>query len=684
MSGKTGFRLIDFLVILLCLSGAAVSVYLFYLDLFQTFNSRNEEPVGTIIIRNNIVQRRMADRVLWDRLFVESPVYAGDLIRVAELSDATLNINENHLDLGENTIVRILRATDSEGRIQIELSEGSLGITTGAEGGALPLTLNLMGRVVEAGPGTALTAVARDTGITLQVSEGRAVIINTGEEESRELASGGIITLDTEGTETREPAVVVSQPRPNARYLKSGPEPFPVAFAWNRINLEPGDTLRLEIALDRNFTQTVQVIENLDDRADTAVDAGIRYWRLLSSGAILSTGRITVVEAAGPALLNPAMDRLFSYQDAPPDLRFEWSELAEASHYILEASDTPDFTSKRITTRVETVSFSDSSLGEGTWYWRVMPVFPAVYEGSAAYSRAASFRIDRIERIETVEGPEAGGGPENEVINEVINEDEEFLFLLSVSQPAAAAVPPPEPPPPEPEIAVVIAPPGIRLISPAAGASIAGLTALRQQTEFRWDIDREPRRSRFVLSRNSNPLQGRPEVEILNPGRTVRLDRLGEGVWYWTVEAQDSNGLTAAAAPRRIQVLAIPLLPAPGNRVPAEGQSFGIEELRTQRNIVFRWAAVQGANAYIFTLYQQTAAGRREIFRGPAEDRTTWTLDDLSVLDNGTFVWQVEAVNLGRNNAIEQRGRITDSTFVMDIPLPGPVMIEEAGILYGN
>jgi hypothetical protein len=650
-TGKSGFRFIDFLVVLLCLSGAAISINLFRLDLFQTFNSRNEEPVGTIIIRNNIVQRRMSDRVLWDRLFVASPVYAGDLIRVAELSDATLDIDDNHLDLGENTLIRILRATDSEGHIQIELSEGSLGITTGAEGGAI--TLNLMGRVVEAGPGTALTAVASDTGITLQVSEGRAVIMNTREEESRELSSGTMITLDTEGTEKLEPSVVVSQPRPNARYLKSGPEPFPVAFAWNRINLEPDDALRLEIALDRNFTQTVQVIENLNDRANTAVDAGTRYWRLLSADAILSTGRITVVEAAGPALLNPAMDRLFFYQDALPDLRFEWSELAEASHYILEASNTPDFANPRIMTRVETVSFSDSSLGQGTWYWRVMPVFPAVYEGSASYSPAASFRIDRIEVPEVEELPE----------------------------PVVEEPPPVEP---EPEIAPVIIPPEIRLISPAAGASIAGLTALRQQTEFRWDTDSDPQRSRFVLSRNSNPLQGRPEVEISNPGRTVRLDRLGEGVWYWTVEAQDSNGLTAAAAPRRIQVLAIPLLPAPGNRVPAEGQRFGIEELRTQRSIVFRWAAVQGANGYIFTLYQQTAAGRRQIIRRPAENRTTWTLDDLSVLDSGTFVWQVEAVNLGRNDAIEQRGRVTDSTFVMDIPLPGPVMIEEAGILYGN
>jgi len=67
------FRFVDFFVVLFCLSGAVYSVNLFRLDLFQTINKQNESPIGIVYIKRNIVQRRLSDRVIWDRLLPESP-----------------------------------------------------------------------------------------------------------------------------------------------------------------------------------------------------------------------------------------------------------------------------------------------------------------------------------------------------------------------------------------------------------------------------------------------------------------------------------------------------------------------------------------------------------------------------------------------------------------------------------
>jgi hypothetical protein len=91
------FRVIDLFVVVFFLSIALISLYLFRLDLFRTLEARDEEPAGIIIIKNNVVQRRYADRTIWDRLIVDSPVYSGDLIRAAELSDATIFIDENQI-----------------------------------------------------------------------------------------------------------------------------------------------------------------------------------------------------------------------------------------------------------------------------------------------------------------------------------------------------------------------------------------------------------------------------------------------------------------------------------------------------------------------------------------------------------------------------------------------------------
>jgi hypothetical protein len=108
-----------------------------------------------------------------------------------------------------------------------------------------------------------------------------------------------------------------------------------------------------------------------------------------------------------------------------------------------------------------------------------------------------------------------------------------------------------------------------------------------------------------------------------------------------------------------------------------------MEELRNWQNIVFRWDAVPGANAYIFTLFQQTASGRRQIIRTAPQPQTFWTLEDRSLLSRGTFDWQVEAVYLAAGGRVERWGETGENSFVLDIPVP-TLRVQEPGILYGN
>ena len=630
---RTSFRFADFLVVVLCLSIVVFALNLFRLDLFQTLSLQNEKPVGTITIKNNIVQRRLIDRVLWDRLAVESPVYLGDLIRVAELSSATLNLERQQIDLNENTLIRIQLSPEGES-LQIELSEGNLGIITSSEG--KNLQLSLMGRIVEPTSGTTLTATAGKEGIAVQVNEGAAAFIEDG--KSRKISSGAMIALDEKGAELKDPAVVVTQPRPNARYVKGTEQPVPVVFAWSRINLRPQDTMLLEIAADKSFSRNVVAVGDLNASAEIALEAGLWNWRLSHEKRILSAGTLTVVEALGLELLSPARGSLFRYKEEQPSLAFQWTEIKDASHYIIEISSSPDFAGLQINKEIAAPFFVDSGLGQGTWHWRVQPMFSSAFEGNAVFSQASFFLI----------GQSADGDTSTAMI-----------------EPETSAVPP------EPI-----------LLSPAHGARLPGLTALREKTIFTWDVDGEVKSSRFVLSQSSNPLTGTPAVEIIDPRQTISLDRLEEGVWYWTIETQSVNGLVNAAQPRELRIQPIPLLVAPGNRRPPERHLFNIEQLRTQRNIVFSWSPVQGANAYIFTLFEQTAAGRRQINRATVTS-TSWTLENISVLDRGTFIWQVEAINRNNSNTIEQRGSLGINSFTIDIPAPRPVHMEDPGVLYG-
>jgi len=385
------FWFVDFLVTVFFLFTAALCLYLFRLDLLQTLEARDEEPVGLVIIRNNVVQRRYEDRVIWERLFVDSPVYSGDLIRAADLSAATVHIDSNQISLNENTLIRVQRGSGGKVPLHIELKEGNVSLVSGAEGSGV--VLNLMGRQVQTAPGTALNAELGDEGIIVRVSEGTATFIEEG--ENRELTGGMIIAQDPGGKERIIPAVVVTSFNPNARYLKSDSEPLPIDFEWNSINLDAGETVRLEIAGDRGFTKDFRTIEELNNHTPVDFDSGLWFWRITYGGSVLSTGQITVAEASGPELLSPVTDTIFRYHNDLPKVRFQWSAKSGASHYILEVCEAPDFANVRISRQTTALSFIQSELGAGTWHWRVRPVFPATYEGSAVYSSTASFRIEQ-------------------------------------------------------------------------------------------------------------------------------------------------------------------------------------------------------------------------------------------------------------------------------------------------
>jgi hypothetical protein len=106
----------------------------------------------------------------------------------------------------------------------------------------------------------------------------------------------------------------------------------------------------------------------------------------------------------------------------------------------------------------------------------------------------------------------------------------------------------------------------------------------------------------------------------------------------------------------------------------------GPDILRESRTIVFSWDPVAGADAYVFTLFRETDQGRDSIlsFEGP---ESSYTLEDLSLLDPGRFVWQVEALSRETDG---RRGTPGENLFIVDIPQPGVPRMRDPGDLYGQ
>jgi hypothetical protein len=487
---KSGFRFLDFFIIVFFLSITAVSLYLFRLDILNTFNLQNVEPVGNVIIKKNTVQRRLGDRVVWDRLANESPVYVGDLIRAAEVSSATIYIQDNGLDLDENTLIRISSSPEGEG-LQIILAYGTLTFFAGDKAKSITVILNE--QQINPEPGTVLSAVMPENGqASVKVYESTEQLVKE-------------------------------------RPLRKIPE---------------------------------------------------------------------------PRLLSPAANSIIRYRNDFPALNFKWTNIEGVSSYILQVSSSPDFNNPRIQKKTSSVSVSLNELGEGLWFWRVMLDLPPMYSVSPVFSGISFFRIEQSA---------------SEIVESVKN--------VSIAQWLADEAPSKKPPPEVPQeiltanfIVVTPDPPPVEAAVPV-----------------------QPRPSTAQARR---PAQPRPVTRSTPPPAA--------------------------------------LLPVPRNIQPAQRTTYGYAQLQSQKAIDFRWSVVQGANAYILTLYQQTANGRRQIFRTTINNGTRYTLDNLSLLDRGTFIWQVEAVRMRRGNAIEQHGRTAENIFIIDFPAPSPVEIEDTGILYGS
>ena len=224
----------------------------------------------------------------------------------------------------------------------------------------------------------------------------------------------------------------------------------------------------------------------------------------------------------------------------------------------------------------------------------------------------------------------------------------------------------------------------ITLISPPSGASVPGIQALRNPPDARWTSDEPLRNVQLIVSRNSDPSSD-PMALIKDAGTSsVSFPPLSDGIWYWIIRGDTSTGRGATPGNSFwFTVLPIPLLPSPLISLPENGSIIDLVQLTRDRNIVFRWDEVEGANAYIMSLYQDSNPPSLVLATAP-ETILSYTLDNLSLLNQGDYLWQVEAVYRNRNGVIEQRGIIEQHRFTIDIQRSNNLQTQSLGTMYGQ
>ena len=224
----------------------------------------------------------------------------------------------------------------------------------------------------------------------------------------------------------------------------------------------------------------------------------------------------------------------------------------------------------------------------------------------------------------------------------------------------------------------------IRLVSPASGISIPGIQALRSPMTARWNADGPMRNVQLIVSRIPDPLSDSGAIVRNTNQSSATFPSLSEGIWYWTVtgDTSDQRGVTPGD-PFWINVLPVSQLPSPAIIQPEDETIIDIARLTADRRVAFGWDEVPGANVYIFSLFRDVDPPIL-LASQSTENEPGYVLDNLSILNEGNFLWQVEAIYRNENGVVEQRGTIERHTFSVQIQHSTELQPRIQGTMYGQ
>ena len=401
-------RASDFLLVLVCLSVCAVSLWFFWKDLNSSSTRTDVDTIATIHFKRKVSQRKFDDRVVWERLQQDSALYDKDTIRTSDGAEAVILFEDGtKVDLTENTMIQISLSND--GSVNLSVGGGNVEVDTRASTSENVKLSMGDGSSVNLEKGSRITAASSTdgagAGTSFTVQDGNALVSNAAG-QSQKISNGEAISVEKNGELSRQNITVTSISK-NLRVYKTEEEVEPVKLSWQAVSdsAKPADTqVKVEVATDKDFTNiieehTAQGSSSLDVIPQTENEK--LYWRVYKEDEKEKAvqGQITIVELNRMELTSPLDNSTFSYRKELPNLRFNWNYDEYAESYKMEVSSSRDFSSPLITENLKTTSYTTASLGKGKYFWRVTPYYSVNSIGYAEASAVYSFEIQEREAL---------------------------------------------------------------------------------------------------------------------------------------------------------------------------------------------------------------------------------------------------------------------------------------------
>ena len=711
MKKKTKFRLKNdlaipfWIAILLCLIGAATNSLLFRNSFFRALEKLNEEPIARITFKYKTAQRKFIERVVWDRLRQNSPVYNGDTIHTAELSEATIwFLDGTTLDLAENTMAQVFLHTD--GSLAADLSEGVATVDSSENSQGLTLTAGNIQLAIQSGTKIAAQKTSGDENVSLSVQRGLASL-----GDGREIGAGNSFSVGKDGS--TQPLLSVISPLPSSKIIYYDEGECEIPFEWN--SSKEGMPLELTLATDKNFENIAKITKIQDAKsAKVSLPKGIYYWKLAPSekgeSAETCKGKLQVIQALKPELLAPVSDYAYNYRRHTPSIRFIWTESESATAYNFAVSKSRDMSNPIINQRNSSSSSIISTLGEGTYYWQVTPYYVVNRIGLANPSEIRSFKIEQRGELTAPhlyipgEGDFVNKSKQNFTLSWGM-ESEATSYKVTVSQNQNLSSP-------------VFSKETSENYVTLHGSDVASL----KNGQYYWGVtqlDSEGNESPRSIVRSFYILDGKFEHRTVFPPNNYELWKplvsdtrftwktnlnftqhiqiasdsdfnkivfdseasstsftgavLNEGTYWWRVVMNE--GTFTSNTPGKL-LYVVPELPEPALILPTESRKAIV---RPAENFTFKWQGSEKADYYRIKLYK----GNGET---PVYDENFISGTDFSLsMDNyteGSYRWELQSYAYETESSSRRSSRLASANFVLRKIRPVTLLSPESGIVF--
>ncbi|AOP35060.1 hypothetical protein A0128_15140 [Leptospira tipperaryensis] len=360
------------------------SLFLFWKEGTADFGEGRKETVGNITFKYRTAQRKFSDRMVWQDVEQNFPIFNHDSVRTDELSEAVVTLTSGtKFELDPRSMIVINLKEEEE---LLELEEGSIRVHS-----SRPVVLSSGKTTLKTGNESSLFRITRNENGDenfIESSKGNLKWFNGNQEkgilkegEKAKVANDSILPIQEE--------LELLEPQDNHRIFPETGE-AKISFRWNSNGaLSSGF---LEISLNRNFSPLILKKEIKGETTEANLPEGIYFWRILSfdKKKNSATRKFRVLPNPPVTLLFPLKNTLLEGSSLQS---FRWRPSRLATGYILEISESPDFKNglRQLTVFKTSISIP---LSGGKYHWRVKSF--SNLPGTEAISETRSFQVENV------------------------------------------------------------------------------------------------------------------------------------------------------------------------------------------------------------------------------------------------------------------------------------------------